>query len=292
MCERLEYLIKQALVNLSREKKLHKHIIDKMLLNDEVGTNYLCELYKECSEKTALIIDEILSISNHNFSDLELTEMILGCGFDLENETGGSYSVSALLDVMKSQKMLCLSSSKMYTAKNSIYSEYAIILYELKTKILIGPNCSREERSDILDEIAEETIKEEVFRQLFRQNYELAEALCNPKLYFNDSFISHGLKTFGEKSVRKLLERISNPVISMLMNVLGKDPLLRDICCAPISEDSMLQIAALDILLRRYGNELTIPQDLLTDSTRPVLESALNLTRKYYGNDCPKSMIK
>lgn len=290
MSERLEYLIKEVLINLSREKKLHKHIIEKMLLNDELGINYLCDLYRECSEKTALMIDEILSISD--FSDLELTEMILCCGSDLENETGVSYSVSTLLDVMKSQKMLCLPSSKFYTAKSSIYGEFAVILYELKIKKLTDQNSSKEKKNDILDEIAEETVKEEVFRQMFRKNYELAEALCNPKIYYNDYLLSNGLKVFGERSVRKLLERISNPVISILMNILGSDPLLKDVCCAPITENATLQIAALDILFKRYGNELVIPRDLLNDSTRPVLEGALNLSKKYYEEDVFKKVIR
>ncbi|MBO5376481.1 MAG: hypothetical protein J6A52_06470 [Bacilli bacterium] len=289
MNEKVEHLIKQALINLSREKRLHKHIISKMLSHDEVGVDYLCELYKECSEKTALLIDEIFRISD--FDDLKLTEYVLSCGYDLEEETGVSYSVSALLDVMKSQKMLCLPTSKFYAAKSSVYGEYAIIMHELKLKSLSDESKGSKEKDAILDELAEETVKEEVFRQLFRKNYELAEALCNPKLYYSDSFISHGLKKFGERSVRKLLERVSNPILSVLMNVLGKDPLLKDICCAPISDNAVLQIAATDILLRRYGNELTVPQDLLTDSTRPILEGAFDLTKRYY-DDVQKKVIR
>lgn len=290
MDEKVEQLIKQGLINLSREKRLHKKIIEKISLEDEIGLEYLRNLYRECSEKTALIIDEIFKAGN--FSEDELTEMVLGSCAELEENNDASYSAGAFLDVMKSQYKLCQPTSKMYVAKKSVSGEYDVILYELKFKSLLNGAKSIEEKDKILDELAEGTLKDEVFRQLFRGNYELSDALCNPNLFFSNDYIAYGLKLFGERSVIKLLERISDPKMSILMGILGSNPVLREVCCTPLIEGAMFQIAAVNVQLKKHGKELVIPEELLTDTTRPVLEGALKLTNKYYESRKEKVLKK
>lgn len=281
----MDELIKKALKSLKKERVLFRKIVEKSVMEDFCGVEFLIGEYGNYSQNTIRIVEEMLS-SNLMVSDINkkidaLDSDLLGLG---------------LKQIVQSQSYLhkCLALPladpvKKFASMQSIPGEYDILSYDLFVKYLVNnETLDKEGRRNVIDYFTSRCSSSYALRCYLGSNRELSELFSNPELTCGEFLV----KTMANEWLNKMSSSILN--VASKLNVLKTQFLIRGVEVDELTQEELnykLDFAVVLVHAQKYGIVLDISKEHQTSVLKDFIDDSKKIANDYINKKNKRKVI-